>query len=766
MKRILNPKEIIFKLDFHEEEVNEESHGIYEYKKVYEDIKEILINDEEGLNLYLIDDFSKGKLKELIRYIDDILKNKKAPKDLCYVIYDSDKNPKILYLDNGYGVKLKETLLKVQDKIYKGVLKFYSSNGEKDKDELMDELYKKRSELIEFLMDKAKEEGFDIKATNHGFAFMPLKDESESMTVKEYDNLDFNEKEDILNKVSKLKSSAESVLESIKSMEENYLDKARAIMEKYLEEFLIDVKKIYRDDLDNNKEAIEYLEYAIEKIVKDLTEIFTGDLDSDEEFAEAIIYKYMVNVIVDNSEVSYPRVIFEENPTVINVLGKIEYENDKGTYVTNPSLISGGSLITANEGVLILRLIDLIDNGGTYHYLTKALFNKKISYDFYRSYLEFLSLSTLTIEEIPFNTKVILVGDFESYDLLTGYDEDFKRIFPVVLEANPLIDVRENEYGNVERRIKRIIKENNLLPLTHGGFNEIVKHLCKKYEDRNRIYFKDEEISNILKFSCIKAKAKGKNEIDEECIRKITESKSIIEEENLRMYENGKILLRVDDSIVGSINGLSVVGTNNISFGRPVRITCVCYKGQGDIIDVHRESKLSGKIHEKSINILKAYINTLGDKYNSLPVDFYISFEQVYGKLDGDSASVAEAIAMISAISQIKIKQSIAVTGSINQFGEVQPVGGINEKIEGFFDLCQLISTVEGKGVLIPESNLKDIILSRRVEEAIKEGKFFIYTMATIEDAMEVLLEGDNIGWDKLSTIISNEIKKFNPKKK
>ena len=197
-----------------------------------------------------------------------------------------------------------------------------------------------------------------------------------------------------------------------------------------------------------------------------------------------------------------------------------------------------------------------------------------------------------------------------------------------------------------------------------------------------------------------------------------------------------------------------MVGTKDISFGKPIRITCVCYKGDGNILDAHKESKLSGKIHEKSLNILKAYINSLYDKYNSLPIDFYLSFEQVYGNLEGDSASVGEVLAVLSALSSIPIKQNIAVTGSINQFGEIQPVGGINEKIEGFFNLCDSISKVDGKGVLIPASNVSDIILNHSIEEAVREGRFSIYTMNTIEDAVETLMEDMN--WGRFMEISTN----------
>lgn len=766
MKRKLTSKEVIFQFDFKGEDMDlSKDCVLHEYKDVYKEIEEIVLHDEKGdLNIYLVDEFSKDKINDLISRIEEILEGKNPPKDICYVIYDNEKAPKVLILKNGMAVKLKESLEFVKEEVYKIILKFYSTSSANDKDLIMDELNKKRSDLIEFLVEKAKDEGFDIKATSQGFAFMPLKEEGESMTTKEYDGLDMLLKEEILGKVSKLKSSAQDILDSIRELEDKYLDKVKTIMKTYLDDKSKDIKDQCYKDLNGDEVSMNYLEFVINNIIDSAVDNFSGELDDDAEAIDKIIEKFIVNIIADNSGEKHPRVIFESNPTVSNLMGKIEYETQSGTYATSPSLIYGGSLIRANEGVFIVRISDLLNNAGSYEYLNKAIFNKKISYDFYRSYLEILSLSTLDIEEIPFDTKIIIIGDFESYNILSEYDSNFKSNFPIHLESNPVMRICKEDMEDIRVRLNKIIKDNNLLQITHSGFKEIVKYLCRKSENRDKIYFNDEDVVRLLQRCCIKAKINGKNQIDEASIQKITEEKSIFEIENIDMYKEGKVLINVDGTKTGSVNGLSVVGTNNISFGKPIRITCVCYKGDGNILDAHKESKLSGKIHEKSLNILKAYINSLYDKYNSLPVDFYLSFEQVYGNLEGDSASVAEVIAMLSALTSISINQNIAVTGSINQFGEIQPVGGINEKIEGFFNLCDSISTIDGKGVLIPATNLSDIILNHKVEEAVRKGEFSIYTMNTIEDAVEILMEDMN--WSRFMEISNNEIKRFIGKKK
>ncbi|MFQ7566691.1 MAG: S16 family serine protease, partial [Clostridium perfringens] len=236
---------------------------------------------------------------------------------------------------------------------------------------------------------------------------------------------------------------------------------------------------------------------------------------------------------------------------------------------------------------------------------------------------------------------------------------------------------------------------------------------------------------------------------------------SEIEKDYLEMYEEKKIILDIEDRIIGSVNGLSVIDFGYMSFGKPMRITCTCYKGSGKMMDAQRERNLSGNIHNKSLNILRGFLSSFFNSYEALPVDFQLSFEQLYGKIEGDSASVAEVIAMISSLSKIPVDQSIAVTGSLNQFGQVQPIGGVNEKIEGFFNVCKKIGTYIGKAVLIPESNKDELILNSEIEEAVRKGEFKIYLMKDINEALSTLLLNDTMPLEDIGNKISEEIKKF-----
>lgn len=346
-----------------------------------------------------------------------------------------------------------------------------------------------------------------------------------------------------------------------------------------------------------------------------------------------------------------------------------------------------------------------------------------------------------------------------------NYDEDFKNIFKIRAEYEPVVNIDKNAKRALINSVSKVCTKDELKPLSSEALVEIAKFLSRKAENKNKLYFDDSEINKLLKLSNNKVLNENRDKIEAEDIRSVAYLEEVIQKELLENYKEKRILINVNGSTLGQINGLSVIDTGYFSFGKPIRITCSCYKGEGNIIDVQKESNLSGSIHSKSINILKGYINRLSNSYARIPVDFHLSFEQLYGKIDGDSASVAEIICMISALSKIPIKQNIAVTGSVNQFGEVQPIGGVNEKIEGFFNICKVLDSPKDMGVLIPYSNRNDLVLNHFVEEEIKKSNFHIYTMNTVEDAIEILMQTEQIKLADVMNAINKELKKYSSKR-
>jgi len=764
MNRELTPKDIIYEFDIEDMDSRETIDSMPQYVDVIENIKTAMSIDTEGFNIYLIDDFSKETLKDIMKYVNKILENKKKPKDICYVLYEDENSPKPIFVSNGGGNKLKEIVEEMQDEYLECTFQFYNGSTNKEKEEIQESIHRKRNELIGTLIDTAKDRGFDIKSTNSGFTFMPLSGGKE-MSENEYDTLNKERKEDILDIAKMLKDKAKEILEELKEVEIRDLGKIKEIMRVFYKNEMYDLLEEYKNMFMEDEVVKNYFDIVCQNIERKLVDNYSLNYDDDEEKINEIIYKYVVNVIVDNSKNQNPQVIFEQDPNLANLIGNIEYENHKGVYSTDIGFIKSGSMLKANEGCLIIRMNSLITNPMAYSQLKKSLLAEEIDVSCNANHYEIVSLNSLKPEPVPIKTKVILIGDYETYDLLYNLDEDFRKIFTIKAECNSLQTISNDIKGSLLFEINKICSENSFKFLTKGAVREVAKILSRKAQSRKKIYYDKNEINKLLILSSNKVNRENKEEICSNDIIEIGHTKDIMEKEIISNYVEKKMLIEVTNSRIGQVNGLSVIDTGYFSFGKPIKITCCCYKGAGNIIDVQEESNLSGNIHCKSINILKGYISTINGGFTRLPVDFHLSFEQIYGKIDGDSASVAEIICMLSALSKIPIKQNIAITGSVNQFGDVQPIGGVNDKIEGFFAACKAIDTIKGKGVLIPLSNAEDLVLNEEVELGISNGNFHIYTMTSIDDAISVLMGNSNENFETVMVAINKELKKYSSRK-
>lgn len=765
MKRELTPSEIMFKLEVTDTDVGKGTKGIKEFNDAYKKVERAINIDKEGYNLYLIDTFSKDKLKELTAFIEKKYKDLESPRDICYVTLEDVNRPEAIFVVNGKGKKLKETVDDIKSCYLEAVDDFYGDSSNDEKDYLVEDIQNKRNSYINELTKMAKEEGFEVKATSKGFAFIPLSGD-EAMTEKEYDDLEDENKNVIVAKAGSLKKKAESILEELKDIEVKSIKKLKKIYTKFLSTQMEDEKDEALLEFITDDDSYEYLERLFTCIEEDLIECYTMSIEDDESEIYEILNKYDVRVIVDNTNNSSPPVIFEEDPNLNNLIGLIEYENHNGMYTTNISLISAGSILKANEGCLILRLSSLAVNTLSYYYLKKILLSNKVSFDTNKSYLEFININGLKPKPIPVKFKVILIGDYETYDLLYNSDEDFKKLFPLRAEFSPVVKVNNDSVIELKNMIENKVRKNELFNLSDEAMSEILKYLCRKSSSRNRILAEEDAIDKILVLANNSAKERKSMIITEQDILDVAYEEELIENEIMSMYEDNKILISVNGRKIGAINALAVLDSGYCTFGKPMRISCVACKGSGRIVDIQKESNLSGKIHEKSISILRGLLTNLLNPYENIPVDFHLSFEQTYGMVEGDSASVAEIICILSALSKKGINQNIAVTGSINQFGDVQPIGGANEKIEGFFKVCSMLDTVEEKGVLIPEGNKDEIILKSEVEKAVQEGKFHIYTMNNLNDAIEVLLLDEGESVEEFYKNLQNELEKYKSKEK
>lgn len=748
MKRELTLSEVLFNFSTKEGEAKGELKDVPQINSFYKKIEKAISIKDKNYNLFIIDKFSDQRLKKIIQCVEQVFSDTKPPSDICYAIDKDANKPRAIFVENGNGKKLKLSVNNIKDRYYEVCTEFYNTSSDEEKDKIIEEVSLKRSKYMAELIDMANEDNFEVKTTKSGFAFIPLKD-GEIMTEDDYDKLSDSKKDLIIIKASELKHKAEIILEKIKKLELTALEKLKKIYKRYIEDIMEVEKQDLLLEFIEDENAYNFLERLLDVIEAKLIEEYTINLQDDEKNIEEVLNSIDLNVLVDNSKCLSAPVVYEEDPTPVNLFGNVEYENKNGTYYTNLSLISAGSILRANEGVLIIRLNQLLNNPLSYNMLKKALMNKKINIDGNKNILELITTCGFKGEAIPINVKVILIGSYDMYNILISGDEDFKQQFSDTIPSVQYIEISNNENRIKEYIISRL-KEYNISEVSDKIILEIVRYLSRLEDNQNRINIDVDILDNLI--------LKIKNKSENESLSDILYPRDHIQNEIISMYREGKMILSLVGKKIGTINGLAVISTSSSNFGKPIRINCLCGVGNGNIVDAQKESSLSGNIHEKSINILKGLLSNEIWPYKKLPVDFYVSFEQVYGIIDGDSATVAEYLAILSAISKIPIRQNIAVTGSLNLLGEVQPIGGVKEKIEGFYEVCTACDVNKNISVLIPETNINELVLLPQVEESIKASNFHIFSMRNIKDAVEITMD---VSYEELLETIRNNLKKY-----
>ncbi|MEA2015896.1 MAG: Lon protease family protein [Actinomycetota bacterium] len=486
--------------------------------------------------------------------------------------------------------------------------------------------------------------------------------------------------------------------------------------------------------------------------------------------------KYEVNVIVDNSKLKGAPVIIEQNPTYQNLLGRTEKEAQFGVLSTDFSMIRGGSLHKANNGFLVIPVEELFKNIFSWDSLKMSLKDKKIIIEEASERLGSISTKGLKPEPIPLNIKVILIGLPFHYNALYNLDPDFKKLFKV--RADYDLTMERND-ANIKKFIKFIstfCKKENLNHLKSSAVAKLIEYGLRLAEDKNKISTSFSDISDIITEANFYSKQNKHKYIDARHIKKAIDEKyyrsNLIQEKIKEMIKNETILIDTRSSEVGQVNSLSIINLGDISFGKPSRVTASVGLGKTGIIDIERETKLGGPIHTKGVMILSGYITEKYTTNNPLNLSAHIVFEQSYGNVEGDSASSAELYAILSALSEAPINQGIAVTGSVNQKGEIQAIGGVNEKVEGYYNVCKEKSLNGKQGVIIPESNVKNLMLRENIIKSVKKGKFHIYAVKTIDDGIEILTglkagkktPGSKFKKDTINYKVNNRIREFSSK--
>lgn len=704
----------------------------------------------KGFNIYVLGESGTGKMRTVRTLLNERASKEKVPPDWCYVYNFKDPdNPLAISLEPGKGIVFQKDMDAMIKALRVEIPKaFESKEYEKQRSKIVEEFQQKQKDLFTSLEEEAQAKGFAIRKAVTGLLIVPVKKSGEPLTEEEFAAL--NEKtrkkvEEIGRMLQeRLDDVVRAVREAEKLVKEMLARLEREIALGAVGHFIEEMKEKYKD----NKKIVAYLEAVQEDILSHL-----DDFKSVEEQSpplpfmkmpkpEASFVRYSINVIVNNSECKGAPVVFESNPTYLNLFGRIEYKVQYGMALTDFSMIRAGSLHRANGGYIVINALDLLRNIFSYDALKRSIKNREIKIEDVWEQYRLMSTTVLKPEPIPLDVKVILIGNPYIYYLLYNLDEEYRELFKVKADFDSRMERNPENIEKYAFFVASCQKEENLLPFDRGGVAKVVEYGSRLAGHQDKLSTKFSDIADLIRESHYWAQKEGGSVVRAEHVAKAIDEKIFrvnrIEDRIREMILEDTIIVETSGERVGQVNGLAVLDLGDYSFGKPSRITARTYIGKAGIVNIERETKMSGKIHEKAIMIISSY---LGGKYATkkpLSLSASITFEQLYEMVEGDSATCAELYALLSSISGVPLKQNIAVTGSMDQNGDVQPIGGVNEKIEGFFDLCK-IRGLDGHGVIIPKRNVKHLMLKQEVVDAVRNGKFSIYPIDKMEEGLEIL---------------------------
>lgn len=709
----------------------------------------------DGFNVFVAGPQGTGRETAVKNFLEEFAKNRPVPPDCCYVNNFKDPyKPNFIKLPPGMGQTFRNDMKDLINEITRVLPESLKSDDYTAKREsTIENVEKERKKLFDKLKKKAEEEGFVLKKAPSGLLIIPQKN-GEPMDEEEFMKLPEEERERIQKKKEKLGAELREAVRHLRKIErktnEELKNLDREISKFVTDDLLDELRAKYKD----HPEILEYLDEVQKSILDNISKFVSDENDTRKNLPfpfgsqEPSFKEYEINVLIDNSELNGAPVIIEHSPTYQNLIGKIEKISHFGTLTTDFTMIRAGALHKANGGYLLLTVEDLLKIILSWEGLKKALTNKCIKIEEAAEHLGLTTTKSLKPEPIPLEVKVVLTGTPRHYQLLYMLDMEFKELFKVKAEFDNTMDRTKNNIDSYVSLIGNIAKKEELKPLDASGLAKMIEHSSRLAGHQNKLSTKFADVADILREANYYAVEKNSEYVTSAQIKDAIEEKvyrsNLIQEKIQELIEQNLILIDTKQEKTGQVNGLSVINLGDFTFGRPSRVTTSIGLGRKGIIDIERESKLGGKIHTKGVMIISGYITEKYAQDKPLSLSARLVFEQSYGEIDGDSASSTELYALLSNLSGLPIKQYIAVTGSVNQKGEIQAIGGVNEKIEGFFEVCEMNGLTGKQGVIIPQSNVQNLMLKEKVVEAVKSGQFNIYPVKTIDDGIEILTGVDS----------------------
>ena len=713
-----------------------------------------------GYNLFCLGPEGTGKTSLVKRILEKEAKNRKTPDDWAYVYnFDEPYKPTAMSFPAGQAAEFAKDVDELLDELADSLPEIIESEEYKAALGIIRQKYKaKKEEYINVLQKKAKGKRVSLLHMQMGLVVAPMKD-GEVLSPDAFEQLPEEEKKLVMDDLNAMQEEIENATQDLPRWEEKQKREITVLREKFVRSAVKDpidaLRKKYK-----SQQPSRFLKQIQDNIMDNIDDFVPTDIDkqaaangADEDPLQQLLSKmkqpeedkfakFKVNVIVKNVPNSGAPIITVDYPTQGNLVGKVERIQQYGALLTDFTLIKAGALHQANGGFLLLDARKVLEQPFAWDSLKRAIASKRVKIE---SPTEETSFTTISLdpEPIPLDIKVVLTGDFEIYELLSERDPDFRDFFKVEADFGMIMDRNAENEVEYAKLIGSLSKKKQLRSLNRQAVARVIEYASRLADDAGKLTAHISSIGDLLREADYWARVSnskqiGKNHIDQAIEAQIYRSDRI-KKAMLEEIDKGTILMDVKGERVGQINGLVVYDFSRYSFGKPARITTQVRIGKGDFMDIEREISMSGPIHTKGVLILKSLISNRFAKHSPLSLSASIVFEQSYGGVDGDSASSTEYYCLLSAISNLPIKQSIAVTGSINQFGEIQPIGGVNEKIEGFFDVCAHDGLTGKQGVIIPRTNVDNLMLRADIVQAVEEGRFTIYAIDTVDDGVEIL---------------------------
>ena len=704
---------------------------------------------ERGFNIYVAGYPGTGRMTAVKDFLQEMAKKKPIPPDWCYVYnFRNPYEPKAIQFSPGKGKIFQKDMANFISEARRALPKAFESEDYSNKRAAtIKTVEEDRQKLFDELNKRAQEQGFMLQATRVGLIIIPVV-KGKPVNDQEFMALSPKMKDEIEKRREKLEDELRSAIRQLRAMEEKINEELKKLNRDValyaIGHFVTDLKEKYKESPDVATFIEDVQNDLLENLAQFVKEPEAPPAESPFPWMKELPFKkYEVNAIVDNSDCKGAPVVVELNPTYQNLFGRTEKEAQFGVLTTDFTMIRAGSLHKANGGYLVLWAEALLQNPLSWDSLKTALTSEKVTVEEPGERLGFISVKGLKPEPIPLNVKLILIGNPMLYQMLYMLDTTFKELFKVKADFDISMDRTEENMKRYTAFICAFCRKENIKHLDSSAVAKVIEYGSRLAEDQGKLSTRFADIADIIQEASFYATEENSDYINASHIKKAIEEKiyrsNLIQEKIQEMIEKGLLLIDTKGKIAGQVNGLAVMGLGDFAFGSPSRVTASIGMGREGIVDIQREANLGGRIHTKGVMILSGY---LAEKYTQdkpLSLSARLVFEQSYEEVEGDSASSTELYAILSALSGLPIKQEIAVTGSVNQKGEVQAIGGVNEKIEGFFEVCKAKGFTGQQGVIIPESNAQNLMLKEQIVDAVKDGKFHIYPVKTIDQGIEIL---------------------------